>query len=173
MAFVFMEPTIGRPPIASTLASSVAAGRSVPWKLGDIARAVDPTLGVGEFIYLLGVTGTLAGLMVTYNTSTFQTTLSPNTANNMDPIAVAMAANVGSQYGWYQISGLASVLKTAVQVLPGAKIYQSATAGRVFATSTSGKQILGARGASLTTTTSTTSTLLVLINRPAGQGQIT
>lgn len=173
MAYVFATPELGLPPIASTLAASTAAGRSSPSRLGNIARAYDPVFGAGEFIYLLGVVGTLPGLLVTYNASTYQTTLSPNTANNMDPVAVAMAANVAAQYGWYQIGGLATALKTAVQVLPGAKIYQSGTAGRIMPTSASGKQILGARGANLATVTSTTSTVLVLLNRPAVQGQIT
>jgi hypothetical protein len=113
------------------------------------------------------------GLAVTYNATTFQTTLAPNTANNADPVAIAMSANVAAQFGWYQIGGLATVKKTAVQVLPGAKIYQSATAGRWMPTSASGKQVIGARAANLTTVTSTTSTIIVLINRPGYQGQIT
>lgn len=141
--------------------------------LGTIVRAYDPTFGAGEFIYLLGVASTVVGNTVTYNATTYQTTLSPNTANNEGPQAVAMSANVAAQYGWYQIGGLAVVKKSAVQVLPGAKIYQSATAGRWMPTSASGKQILGARGAALTTVTSTTSTMTVLLNRPSAQGQIT
>lgn len=141
--------------------------------LGTVIRAYDATLGEGEFIYLLGVASTAVGNTVTYDATTYQTTLSPNTANNVGPVAVAMSANVAGQYGWYQITGLATVLKTAVQVLPGAKMYQSATAGRWMSTSASGKEILGARAANLTTVTSTTSTITVLLNRPSGQGQIT
>jgi hypothetical protein len=141
--------------------------------LGETISAYDQTLGGGEFVYLLGVASTVVGNTVTYNATTYQTTLSPNTANNVGPVAVAMSANLASQYGWYQISGLATVKKSATQVLPGAKVYQSATAGRWYPTSTSGKEILGARGANLTTVTSTTSTWVVLINRPNGQGQIT
>lgn len=184
MAWVFKTPTLGLAPITSTtLPATVAAntaqantpqpaGRSTPGRLGAIAVAYDPTFGEGEFIYLLGAASTVVGLMVTYNATTYQTTIKPTTANNMDPVAVAMSANVAGQYGWYQIGGLATVKKTAVQVLPGAKIYQSATAGRVMPTSTAGVQILGARAANLTTVTSTTSTVVVLINRPMGQGQI-
>ncbi len=52
MAYVIMDAQLGCPPIASTLLASTAAGRSTPWKLGDIVKAVDPVLGVGEFIYL-------------------------------------------------------------------------------------------------------------------------
>jgi hypothetical protein len=190
-SWVFREPTVGQTPIAATTAapstsvnsSTVAAGtlmtspgpagRSTPGRLGSIAKAYHPTFGEGEFIYLLGVLSTVAGLLVNYNTSTYQTTITPNTANNEDPVAVAMSANVAGQYGWYQITGIATVLKTATQVLPGSKIYQSATVGRVMPTSASGKQILGARGANLTTVTTTTSTVVVLLNRPYGQGQVT
>jgi hypothetical protein len=166
MVFVPTENALGIQPIANT--STV---QNHP--LGTIIRAYDPTLGGAEFIYLLGVASTVVGSLVTYNATTYQTTLSPNTANNENPVAVAMAANVGSQYGWYQISGLAVVKKTAVAVPPGNKIYQSATAGRVMPTSASGKQLLGARAANLATVTSTTSTITVLLNRPSLQGQIT
>lgn len=141
--------------------------------LGTIVRAYDATLGAGEFIYLLGVASTIVGALVTYNATTFQTALGADTANDESPVAFAMSANVAAQYGWYQIGGLATVKKTAVKVTPQGKIYQSATVGRVMQTSASGKQILGARGANLTTVTSTTSTVIVLINRPTKQGQIT
>lgn len=166
MVFVPTENALGVQPIANN-----STTQNHP--LGTIIRAYDPTLGAGEFIYLLGVASTVVGSLVTYNATTYQTTLSPNTANNENPVAVAMAANVASQYGWYQISGLSVMKKTAVAVPPGNKIYQSATAGRVMPTSASGKQLLGARAANLTTVTSTTSTITVLINRPALQGQIT
>lgn len=166
MAWTPNENQLGIQPIA---ANSTVQNHP----LGTIIRASDPTLGGGEFIYLLGVANTVVGSVVTYNATTGQTTLSPNTANNEGPQAVAMAANVASQYGWYQIGGLATVKKSAVQVLPGAKIYQSATAGRWMPTSAAGKQILGARGAALTTVTATTSTMVVLLNRPSAQGQIT
>jgi hypothetical protein len=86
--------------------------------LGTIVLATDPIFGQGEFIYLLGVTGTLTGFMVTYNATTYQTTLSPTAAPtapyNGNSVAVAMSANVGSQFGWYQITGLAVIKKTTV-----------------------------------------------------------
>jgi hypothetical protein len=141
--------------------------------LGTLVRAWDETYGEGEFIYLLGVTGTVVGSVVTYNATTYQTALSPDTANFQAPVAVAMSANVGSQYGWYQVSGNAVVKKTAVAVTPQVKVYQSATTGRVMPTSASGKQILGAKTANLTTIASGTSTVVVTIQRPHMQGQIT
>jgi len=190
--WVFREPSLGQTPIAATAAAGTvaanmgtvaagtlssspgAAGRSTPGRLGSIAKAYHPTFGEGEFIYLLGVASTVVGLTVRYNATTFQTTISPTTANTGGPVAVAMSANVANQYGWYQIGGLATVLKTAVKVTPGGtKIYQSGTAGRWMQTSASGNQILGASPANMTTVTSTTSTVVVLINRPSRQGQIT
>lgn len=164
MAYTPNENELGLQPIA--VSSTV---QNHP--LGKIIRANDPTFGQGEFVYLLGVASTVIGNTVTYNATTYQTTLSPNTVNNAGALAVAMSANLAAQYGWYQIGGLATVKKSATQVLPQAKVYQSATAGRWFPTSTSSKQVLGARGANLATVTSTTSTWIVEINRPSGQGQ--
>lgn len=164
--FVPVENQLGIQPIALN-----STTQNHP--LGTIIRAYDPTFGQGEFIYLLGVASTIVGAAVEYDATTYQTTLSPNTANDVNPVAFAASANVASQYGWYQISGLVPAKKTAVQVLPNAKIYQSATAGRVMPTSASGKEILGARAANLTTVTSTVSTVVILVNRPSKQGQIT
>lgn len=144
--------------------------------LGTIVRAVDATYGEGEFIYLLGVASTVANLAVTYDATTYQTTILPNTANLSGPLAWAVGANVGSSYGWYQISGLVPALKTAVKADPvvnANRIYISATIGRVMQTSAAGKCIMGARRANLTTTTSTTSTVVLNIARPHLQGPIT
>lgn len=166
MAFIPTENQLGIQPIA-------AISTTANHPLGTVIRAYDATLGGGEFIYLLGVLNTVVGLMVNWNATTYQTTLTPNTAANVGPVAVAMAANVGASYGWYQIGGLATVKKTNTAFAPGGKVYQSGTAGRVMATSASTKEILGARAANLATVTTTTSTVVVLLNRPGGQGQIT
>ena len=142
--------------------------------LGTIADGYDPTYGGGEFIYLLGVAGTTVGSLVSYNASTYQTTLTVRTSGNQAfPLAVAMSANVASSYGWYQISGVAVVKKDAVQILKQVALYLGANAGRVKAVASSGTQILGARSANLASVTSTTSTILGTINRPHQQGQIT
>src|SRR3954454_14814468 len=104
MAYVPQSPQLGIPPIASTLPLSLAAGKSVPAKLGDVIKAVDPVYGVGEFIYLLGVASTVIGSVVTFDgasagTPTWQTALAPSTAGLDQPLAVAMSANVAGQYG--------------------------------------------------------------------------
>ena len=143
--------------------------------LGTIVRGIDPTYGEGEFIYLLGVGSTEVGSVVKYNTTTWLTALITvaNGKNKGVPIAVAMSANVASQYGWYQISGNAVIKKTGVAVTPGVPIFISATDGRIKVLASAGQQILGAQTANLATIVTTTSTVVVTINRPFTQGQIT
>ena len=138
--------------------------------LGTIVRGrqTDTGGGGGEFIYLLGVASTVVGSLVTYNATTFQTALSPtNATTDGSPLAVAMSANTAGRYGWYQISGLASIKKTAVPFAPSTALWLSGTAGRVYTTASTGKGIVGARSANLTTVASATSTVTVLINRPS------
>jgi hypothetical protein len=160
------RPKIAFQPIATT-------GTTQNHPLGTIVRAQDPTFGQGEFIYLLGVISTVVGSVVRYNATTFQTTLAVNTAVQVVPVAVAMSANVASQYGWYQIAGLATIKKTAVQFTPNVAMYLSATAGRVKAVASAGLQVINSRTANLATVTSTTSTIVALINRPSLQSQVT
>ena len=165
MTYQVTDERIGTQPIADT-----STTQNHP--LGTIVRAVDPTYGEGEFIYLLGVASTVVGSLVEYNATTYQTALSANTANKVGPVAVAMSANVAAGYGWYQIGGLAVIKKTNVTWEPQIAVFQSATTGRVMDTVVTGKPILGARSANLTTVTSTTSTIVVSINRPSKQGQV-
>ena len=143
--------------------------------LGTIVRAKDATYGQGEFIYLLGVASTVVGMVVRYNATTYQTALLTvtNGKNKGVPVAVAMSANVASSYGWYQVSGNAVVKKTTVAVTPQVPIFISGTDGRIKVLASAGQQILGAQTANLTTIVTTTSTVVVTINRPFTQGQIT
>jgi len=164
MAYVATTHRIGLQPIADTSTTQ-------KHELGLVVSATDPTYGEGEFIYLLGVVNTVVGLMVTYNATTYQTALTPDTANLGVPVAVAMSANVAAQYGWYQIRGLAVIKKTARLVTAQVALFQSATAGRVRPSTASGKQLINARSANLTSVTTTTSTVTVLINRPFLQGR--
>lgn len=178
MAYSFTENRAGLLQIANTdsgvtMANGTSAIPTPPATLGMVCRAFDPTYGEGEFILLVGVANTVVGSLVTYNATTYQTTLSANTANQATPVAVAMSACTAGLFGWYQIGGLAVVKKTAVAVNAQVPVYQSATVGRVMPTAASGKQILGARSANLATVASTVSTVIVSINRPHLQGQTT
>jgi hypothetical protein len=127
MAYVIHSHQLGAPPIASSLPASTAAGRSSPYKYGDIVKAVDPVLGVGEFIYLPGLALTAIGELVIYDLNAGTTKRA--VASDRGPCAVAMAANVANQSGWYQISGLAAI--KAGTVAAGGAVYVTATAGTV------------------------------------------
>lgn len=178
MAYVLTDHRVGFLQIALTdagftPANATAAIPTPPTTLGQVVRAVDPVYGEGEFILLLGVVGTVVGTMVTWNATTYQTALSPNTAGLGAPVAVAMAAITAGLFGWYQIGGLAVVTKTATQVTAMVPVYQSATAGQIMPTASTGRQVLGAQSANLATVTTTTGTLIVRLDRPHLQGQIT
>lgn len=120
--------------------------------LGTIVRAKDPTYGVGEFIYLKGVASTAVGSWVTYNTDDYTTDLLA--ANAIGPVAVAMSANIASQYGWYQISGKA-IGKALTGYVDNANVYATATAGSIDDAVVAGDRVKLAKGASAVDTPST------------------
>ena len=155
-----------------TMANGTSAIPTPPAVLGQIERAFDPTYGAGEFILLVGVANTVVGSLVTYDGTTYQTTLCATTANQARPVAVAMSANTAGLFGWYQIEGTAVVTKTT-----GAKVNPTVAIGVVstgkIGASASGKEILGARSANAATVASATTTVNVVINRPHLQGRIT
>jgi predicted RecA/RadA family phage recombinase len=135
--------------------------------LGAITRGTDPTLGAGEFIYLKGIASTVVGSLVSYDAA-HQTALCPVGNNVPRNVAVAMAAIVASSFGWYQISGLATVSKTSgISIAAGAAVGVK-TIGKVASTGTS-KELLGATAA---TFASAGTTATVYINRPKQQGRI-
>lgn len=166
MTYRVIETELGVQPIADTETTA-------QHELGKEVRAIDSISGHGLFKYLLGVASTEVGSVVRWNATTYQTTLLANTAGQACPVAVAMSANVASQYGWYQVEGMAVVKKTAVAVAPNIAMYISATAGRVKVVASNGVQIIGARTANLATVTSTTSTIVMQVSRPSAQGQAT
>jgi len=151
--------------------------------VGTIAWGVDPVYGGGEFIYLPALSGQVAGNLVTYvmgsgvgpAAQSASVSLTTSTKNQARPVAVAMAANTtgSTKYGWYGIQGTFRIKKTANKVSPGIAVFLSTTSGRIGASTGSGKQVLGARCMNTATVASATSTVLVEINRPHLQGQIT
>jgi len=163
MAYKITTPLVGAQPIAVTDTTQNHA-------LGTIVRAEDPTYGAGEFIYLKGVASTVVGSMVDYDSYLATTALSPATGGT-GPVAVAMSANVASQYGWYQITGIAAV-KAPNAMVVGADVFSlAATPGSVDDAAVNGEQILNAK-VSTTTGTPSTGLALIEINRPFHQGQI-
>lgn len=145
MAYTIRNPVIGTQPIATT-----DTVRNHP--LGTIVTADDPTYLAGEFIYLQGVASTVVGSWVTYRMDDGTTTLLA--ANDIGPTAVAMSANVASQYGWYQISGKA-VGKALTGYVDNALVYATATAGSVDDAVVAGDRVKNALGASAVDTPST------------------
>tara|TARA_R100000234_G_scaffold94103_2_gene62333 strand:- start:2032 stop:2571 length:540 start_codon:yes stop_codon:yes gene_type:complete len=126
------------------------------YSLGQIVRAVDgytttvggvtaTNYGAGEFIYLKGVASTVEGSVVLYNPDDYTTSLA--TANDVGPIAVAMAACVADRFGWYQISGK-GVAKVLASFADNGDCYLTSTAGSVDDADVGGDYIAGMKGAS-------------------------
>lgn len=136
--FVVRNPLVGSQPIGQT--STVAQH-----PLGTIVDAVDPLYGAGRFVYLLGVASTVEGSWVTYNADDGTTALLA--ANAIGPVAVAMSANVASQYGWYQIEGKA-VGKALTAFADNGNVYATATPGSVDDAVVAGDRVKNAKGAS-------------------------
>ena len=165
MAYQILDPVVGSQPIANTETSA-------KHPLGRIVKAQDPVLGAGEFIYLLGVASTVVGSVVTYDASTFQTVLSAVGGNIPRPIAIAMSANVGTQYGWYQIAGVAVVGKQCTVSLAAGAAVGVLSTGLIAGTAT-GKEIEGAAVAAVASATAGRTTVKVMLSRPFKQGRIT
>jgi hypothetical protein len=109
--------------------------------LGTIVTARDPLYGEGEFIYLAGVASTAVGDAVIYDQRAGTTTRT--VAGSRGPVAVAMSANVASQYGWYQIKG--SAVMKAGTVAANGNVYVTATAGTIDDAVVAGDKVDGAR----------------------------
>ena len=136
----------------NTLIGQLIADTSTTKKhaLGRRIKCKDPTYGSGEFIYLKGVASTAVGSWVTFSADDMSTTLLA--ANAIGPVAIAMSANVASQYGWYQIYGKAFGLCLANFVDDG-HVYATATAGSIDDAVVAGDRVKLARGASDRNTT--------------------
>jgi hypothetical protein len=137
MAYKIRNQMIGSQPIATT-----STTQNHP--LGTIVTADDPTYLAGEFIYLKGVASTIVGSWVTYNMDDGTTTLL--VPNAIGPVAVAMSANVASQYGWYQIQGKA--IASAADVADNGKVYIDTVAGRCDDAVVAGDKVHNAKWAS-------------------------
>lgn len=160
--------------LGATSPGNVDTEQRVP--LGTIRKFRDATYGEGEFIYLTGVASTVAGDAVSYNTADWTTTRAAAGAGIPWPIAFATAAvDSTSEYGWYQISGLAIANKTkTVSMAAGIAVGISTTA--LISASSSLKELLGAVVAvvaSATTTTNSGDKVVLNVSRPRLQGRIT
>jgi hypothetical protein len=167
MAWAFTAPLLGLQPISVT--DTVQRH-----PLGLMVPGYDTVLGGGEFIYAVGVAGTVAGSLATYNSNGRTTTLSPAgvlTGVIGAPVGVAMSANVANQYGWYQIGGQAVVAKDGSAPAANAPVYLAAAAGQVTATQAAGRQLNNAQFAASALAGATT--VNVTLGRSFIEGQIT
>ena len=124
--------------------------------LGSVVEATDRAAtdyGTGTFIYLTGVASTVVGSVVLIDQDDFTTSLA--VANDVGYLAVAMSANVASQYGWYQLTGKA-VIKGLAGLGDNASLYLTATAGSLDDAVVAGDRVKGyAKTASALDTPST------------------
>lgn len=118
------DPDIGLQPINDT---SITQNHSI----GKRVRAKDATYGAAEFIYLKGVASTAAGDVVVYDETANTTTRAVHTTAARGQVAVAMSANVASQYGWYMISGSCLVNSGANTVAAGTPVFLTSTAAQI------------------------------------------
>lgn len=134
--FLESSPLLGAQPINVTSTTQACP-------LGTTVRAVDASYGEGTFIYLVGVASTAAGDWVAYDLKAGTTTRT--VAASVGPVAIAMSANVASQYGWYQVVG-ASVASTTAAGTGAANAWLKVTAtdGRATVSGTSAIKIDGA-----------------------------
>jgi len=144
MAYKFTENSLGWQPIANKETTA-------KHKVGTICRAVDPTYGAGEFIYLKGVASCAEKSWVTYKNDGGVTALLA--ANAIGPVAIAMSACTASYYGWFQINGMA-LGKCLTLMASNTRVWITGTGGSVDDTSVAGDGVNNARSAALTVASS-------------------
>lgn len=123
--------------------------------LGFIIRAEDTATtdyGMGEFIYLPGIASVAVGEWVLYSADDWATSLLA--ANDIGPVAVAMAAIVANEFGWFQISGKAVGLALS-GFADNADVYSTSTAGSVDDAVVAGDRVQNCKGASALDTPAT------------------
>lgn len=142
--------------------------------IGTIVKGFDDLLGEGEFIYLPGAAGVLAGDHVVFDllpgAASVTRSTSAGQANSAQPSAVAVAAVPAGSFGWYQVSGVA-IVNVAAGTAAG-RAFLTATPGSVSNTAVAGSQLVGARLSSAVDVPAPGQAYMTL-TRPAVQGQIT
>jgi hypothetical protein len=145
--FVDPSPSVGRPGEVHT---------SLKNPLGTERKAQDGSV----YIYLQGVASTVDGDWVTYRAGEWTTTRLAASAKGS--VAIATAAVVASNYGWYLIVGSDTAVCES-SIVSNAACYAMGTAGRVDDAAVTGDQVHGAR---TTTAGAAGGTATVSINRP-------
>lgn len=134
-------------------------------RLGSVVMGVDPVLGDGEFIYLQGVASTALGDVVVYDEA-FLTTRAVSASRG--PVAVAMAAVLASQFGWYQTKGQA-IVSVLAAFAADALVFLTATPGNLDDAVVAAQKIDGAKSQSAINTP-IANKAYVELNAPAANG---
>lgn len=159
MAYAITSPLVGAQAIT-------AHGTTAYHPLGQVVQAYDPTYGVGEFIYLKGINSTVVGSIVNYDDTWLTALDSSALAGPARPLAIAMSACVTGEYGWYQISGMATAVKAnSVSFADGAGLGSSS--GLAIAAVT-GTVVQGAVVRTVASAKSDVTSVKIAINRPHG-----
>jgi len=111
--------------------------------LGTRCKAVDrgtTDYGEGEFVYLKGVASTVRGSVVLVKDD-YSTSLVA--ARDKGALAVALAATVANEYGWYQILGKG--VAACGTIAANAPLYIAAAGAIVDDAAVAGDQIIGMR----------------------------
>lgn len=137
--------------------------------IGLRTRAKDAVYGEAEFIYLKGVASTAAGDVVVYDETANTTTRAVHTTAARGQVAVAMSANVASQYGWYMISGSCLVNSGANTVAAGAPVFLTSTAAQIDDAVVSTDKVDGMTTTAANGATAATFTLCQM-DRPSANG---
>jgi hypothetical protein len=117
-------------------------------QLGTIIQGKDNSdeaRGNGEFIYLQGLASVAVGEICVYDSDTFIVKLA--VADDVGPIAVAMAATGASEYGWFQIHGKGYGLASG-SFADNADCYLTSTPGTLSSNDVAGDYIRGCKSAS-------------------------
>jgi hypothetical protein len=121
-------------------------GTTQLFTLGTVCRGKDMgSLGYGHgvFIYLKGVASTAAGDCVVYDPVAATTTRTVLATRG--PIAIALSANVASNFGWYQIEGQAAAnTASAGTGAANSMLAQTSTAGQLTVASAVAGALIGA-----------------------------
>jgi hypothetical protein len=131
--------------------SLIPLGLSGPFAVNGLVGEVHTTqknpLGIrafdlagNEYVYLQGIASTIVGSWVMYRSDTFITTLT--VAAIKGKIAVATAAVLASQFGWYCINGL--ITGSVATGAAAGKVWVTATPGRVDNTDVATDLVAGA-----------------------------
>jgi hypothetical protein len=126
------------------------------WPLGTRIKAYDMGsngYGVGEFVYLSGVTSCASG-SVCLVTDTWGTSLIA--ARDKGAVCVALAAvDASTKYGWFQVRGKAVCLSTDSASANLPMYIDAGNSGSIEDAAVAGDQVIGARSVAATDTNRT------------------